>query len=73
MNQFESIDSADLATVNGGNKGKAIVQGVKTGAKYVGKAATWGWNEVIKPGLIWAGAESLADKATQPAPAPEQK
>lgn len=63
-NHFESIDNADLVSVNGGSKGKAIVQGIKTGAKYVGKAASWGWNEVVKPGLIWAGAESLAEKAT---------
>jgi len=72
MNEFETISSAELDSVNGGNKGRAIVQGVKTGAKYVGKAAKWGWNEVIKPGLIWAGVESLADKGggqQQPAPA----
>lgn len=62
MTDFETITNEDLDGVNGGNKGRAIVQGVKTGAKYAGKAAKWTWNEVIKPGLIWAGVESLADR-----------
>lgn len=59
MNDFSTIDTAALDTIHGGSKGKLI----KKGVEYAGRAARWGWNEVIKPGLIWAGVDSLADKA----------
>ena len=59
MNQFETIDSTTLENINGGNRGRAIGTAIKKGAEYAGKAGKWAWNDVIKPGLIWSGAERL--------------
>ena len=59
MNEFVTIDSTSLDSVNGGNRARAIGTAVKKGAEYAGKAGKWAWNEVIKPGLIWSGAERL--------------
>ena len=73
MNEFVTIDSTDLHNVNGGNRARAIVKGAQAAGRYAGKAAKWTWNEVIKPGLVWAGAESLINGGGQQQQQPAQQ
>lgn len=53
MKDIEPIDAAELESINGGNRGRAIAQGVKT-------AASWAWRNVIAP----AGGGALYEWAT---------
>ena len=53
MNEFKTIDLADLEHVDGGNRGRAIVNGAK-------KAGGWLWRNVIGP----AGGAAIYDWAT---------
>ena len=68
MNDFETIELADLESVNGGNRGRAIWEGAK-------KAGAWAWRNVIAP----AGGGAIYDWATgggrqqQQAPAQPQQ
>lgn len=67
MTKFETISSTDLATINGGSKGRAIAQGAK-------KAGSWLWRNVVGP----IGGGALYDWATgggqqQPQQAPQQQ
>jgi hypothetical protein len=66
MNNFETIDSADLDTVNGGSRGQAIK-----------KAGSWLWRNVVGPaggGALynWA-ADRLGGGQQQPAQPPAQQ
>ena len=51
--EFETIDLAHLDSINGGNKGRAIANGVK-------KAGGWLWRNVVGP----MGGGALYDWAT---------
>jgi hypothetical protein len=53
MNDFETIERADLHDVNGGNRGRAIWEATK-------KVGGWAWRNVIAP----AGGGAIYDWAT---------
>ena len=60
MDDFATIDEQHLDDITGGNRIQLLIKG----AQYAGRGARWAWNEVIRPGLVWAGIDSLADRAT---------
>ena len=66
MNHFETIDPTTLDEINGGNRGRAIWNGVKAGAG-------WAWRNVVAPAgggalYSWA-ADKLGGGQQQPPPA----